>query len=287
MPENDKATLVQQFNVNFISGTVTGVFCSAALNFWDRALYLSVVHKRPFLTKANFSSPFQGVVQAATQRGFLGSIYYIIQGELNHYLTPHLQGLGFSATSTQFYTGLLAGSINGLLTNGVSAVKYHTWGQEKRSFFSSIKEMKLQGGSAAFTKGTIATIGRDSLFGITYEVVRHEIQNKTKAPNPVTQFFCNAGAASIATIASGPLNYARTIQYGTAPNIKPPTIRQALKDVWSESKLTPSYLGRLGFFQQRFRVGWGTGRVAVGMALGQAVFDTTRTTLNELYEYRA
>lgn len=35
----------------------------------------------------------------------------------------------------------------------------------------------------------------------------------------------------------------------------------------------------LSYLQQRLRVGWGTARVAVGMALGQLIFDETRQLL--------
>lgn len=280
-----KLNVKNQLTVDVASGLFTGVFCSGLFNPWDRALYLSVKNNIPFLSIDNFRHPYHGFSQAVLQRAFLGSVYYIMQGELKSHLYPYLRhDLKASETFSQFCIGSSAGSISGLLTNGISAVKYHTWGQENRSFFSSSYDMWSNGRFNPFIKGTKATIGRDFIFGSTYEVSRHLMRNKL--PNSKSSyesylnFVCNLTSAGLATVASGPLNYARTIQYATPPQQKPPAILQSLRNVWEESKRHKTHtFSKMSFFQQKFRIGWGTARVSVGMAVGQNVFDIVSTKL--------
>lgn len=282
----------QQLGIDIASGLFTGAFCSGLFNPFDRALYLSVKCSRPFLSWKNFTSPYQGFSQAVLQRAFLGSVYYIVQGEMKSHLYPYLRNhFGASESSAQFCIGVSAGSMSGILTNSISAIKYHTWGQEGRTFFSSVHEMWTLGSIKPFYKGTQATVARDITFGCTYEMLRNLMRNqlskshdKKNHKEPYLDFVCNSTAAGFATITSGAFNYARTIQYATPPNERPPTIWTALKNVWLESKNQPQqFLGKIRFFQQKFRVGWGTARVAIGMAVGQEVFDATRSKLTELY----
>jgi len=280
-------TIKKQLSIDVEAGLASGVFCSGLFNPWDRALYLSVKNNKPFLSVDNFRYPYHGFSQAIVQRAFLGSVYYIIQGELKHHLYPYLRhDLKISETFSQFCIGSSAGSLSGLLTNSISAVKYHTWGHEDRSFFVSTYDMWSHGRIKPFIKGTHATIGRDLIFGSTYEVTRHLIKNKfpklKNTDDSYSNFLCNSSAAALATIASGPLNYVRTIQYATPPEEKPPTISKALVNVWSEAKKNnPTCLSKMSFLQQKFRVGWGTARVAVGMAAGQAVFDWVSAKLKK------
>ncbi|AWN75646.1 hypothetical protein LEAN103870_16565 [Legionella anisa] len=291
--QDSKLNYKQKLNIDVASGLIAGVSNSGLFNPWDRALYLSVKYNRPFLSVQNFKSPYQGFSQALVQRAFLGSIYYIAQGELKSYLFPYLHhNLGFSETVAQFYVGMAAGSIGGALTNSISAVKYHTWGQESASFRSSVRDMWTLGGLKPFLKGTTATMTRDMVFGSTYEMLRSlmkttskKSENKTLGSNQsYVEFIYNASAAAVATIASSPFNYVRNMQYATSPNLKSPSTCEVLTGVWNESKTPPqSFLSRLSFFQQRFRIGWGTARVAVGMAVGQKLFDYTQAHLSHLF----
>ncbi|WP_133128476.1 hypothetical protein [Legionella nagasakiensis] len=290
---DSKLNYKQTLNIDVASGLIAGVSNSGLFNPWDRALYLSVKYNRPFLSIQNFKSPYQGFSQALVQRAFLGGIYYVAQGELNTYLLPYLRhNLSISQTLSQFYVGMLAGSIGGVSTNSISAIKYHTWGQENASFRSSIREMWTLGGFKPFLKGTTATMTRDMVFGSTYEMLRSFMntsakEDKTTGSTPsCLEFIYNAGAAGVATIASSPFNYVRNIQYAMPPNRKPPSMHEALTNVWNESKNTRQpLLSRLSFFQQQFRIGWGTARVAVGMAVGQKLFDWTREHLRDLSSY--
>lgn len=287
-----KQNYKQKFNIDVASGLLAGASNSGLFNPWDRALYLSVKFNRPFLLSQNFKSPYQGFSQAFVQRAFLGGIYYVAQGELNRYLFPYLRNtLGINQTLSQFFVGMSAGSIGGVFTNSISAIKYHTWGQENASFRSSVREMWNLGGIKPFLKGTAATMTRDMVFGSTYEMLRTLMNstikksenNTTNENQPKLEFIHNATAAGVATILSSPFNYVRNMQYATPPNIKPPTTQEALIKVWNDSKSQQrSFLARMSFFQQQFRIGWGTARVAVGMAVGQKLFNWTQEQLSNL-----
>ena len=50
--------------VAFLCGLAAGVTQAGLLNPYDRALYLSVKNKVPFLSSANFRSPYQGFFQS-------------------------------------------------------------------------------------------------------------------------------------------------------------------------------------------------------------------------------
>lgn len=278
----------QQIAIDLGSGLFTGILCSGFFNPWDRALYLSVKNNNSFLSQVNFKSPYQGFSQSMVQRSFTSSIYYVMQGEMKANIYPYLHDqLNLGNTITQFSIGMLAGSISGALTNSISAVKYHTWGKESLSFTSSVLEMWTQGGFKAFIKGTVATINRDIVFGSTYEVLRHSLSTGLSIKDPkeqaVLNFIYNGVAGGVATILSSPFNYVRIIQYATSPNHKAPATMDTLSQLWKQSKNhSEKSFGKCRFFQEQFKMGWGTARVAVGMAVGQKIFDMTQERLASL-----
>src|SRR5580704_11793431 len=106
----------RQLSIDVTAGLISGICCSGLFNPWDRALYLSVKNDRPFLSADHFKQPYQGFSQSIVQRAFLGSIYYIMQGELKYHMYPYLRhDLHASETFSQFCIGSSAGSLSGLL----------------------------------------------------------------------------------------------------------------------------------------------------------------------------
>ena len=288
LTENEQITdttksKLHQLEIDIISSMFSGKVVCFLFHPMDRAIFLSMKSNRAFLRKENFSNPYQAFPQALAQRAFLNGIYFTFQGQLRLYLYPYLRNeLGTSEPVAQFGIGMIAGSISGLLTNGISATKYYAWGNGGSSFVQSTREMWCQGGIRPFLKGAQVTIKRDIVFSGAYEMLRSTLRNNL--PKTMQQyvstylnFVCNTVAAGLATVVSGPLNYARAMQYATLPDEKPPTIRESLNNVWRESKVEAKHpLAKIGFFQQRFMIGWGAGRVAVGIAAGQYFFDKSR-----------
>lgn len=271
---------IKQFEIDLLSGFLAGMSCSVIFHPIDRALFLAMKHHRAFLSRNNFTTPLHGLSQTIIQRTISNGTYYFFQGQMRLSIYPYLrQDLGFCEPIAQFYVGMSAGSLSGILTNSLSAVKYYTWGAEQRGFVMSVREMWAYGKIKPFLNGTPITVGRDVVFSGSYEILRSLMHANlsTWVPKQYDQFlnfFCNSIAAASATALSGPLNYARTMQFATPPHEQPPAAIDSLKKVWHESKnQTNQPLDRLGFFQRRFVLGPGVVRVALGIAIGQTVFD--------------
>jgi hypothetical protein len=282
-----------RLNIYFVSSLVTGVSTTLIMNPYDRGLYLSIKHERPFLLAANFTSPYQGAGQALFQRTVFGSMYYIMQGELKTHMYPvvneyvaHAKFLApFSEPLAHLSIGLTAGIAYGTVTNFMSAIKYYTWGDDNRSFFKSASEMLKNGGIEPFLKGTTATLSREVAYGSTYEVLRHLLKKRFVPENNKAQrksfnlfdaeFICNVLAACVGAAVSSPWNFARSIQYGTKAHEHAPTIRAILKNFLHESKAhTGVGFGRVGFFVNTLKIGWGTLGTGIRMGIGQLAFDT-------------
>ena len=110
-------------------GLFSGVGQAALFNPWDRALYLSVKNNTMFLDRSNFTQPFQGLFQTITQRAISSGLYFpleeIFRDLLLHSNTnitgnssPLLGRMGIN-----FLSGNLAGAVNGILMNPVTAIK--------------------------------------------------------------------------------------------------------------------------------------------------------------------
>lgn len=267
------------------SGVLTGAICAGFFNPWDRGLYLSVKHQRPFLTAANFRQPFQGVYQAIFQRSLAWGSYYIVQGVMNSFRPIMVDEWHLQPFYVQMAIGFTAGSISAFINNPLSVIKYHTWGHDERKFFDSVMEHWHHGGMHSFTKGLKPTIMREIAFGIIYEESRYktlEVTSKLLAtPNDndksisftELKFGVNMFSGGLATIFSSPFNYVRNMHYATPVTEKPQSVIEVLKKLYVESRQQPTLLNQVGFFRQQLRIGWGTARVAAGMAVGQLVYD--------------
>lgn len=286
--------------IDVTTGLGTGAFCAGAFNPWDLALYRSLSQNKPFfkvtkdmlqeaLNNRSFINPmYRGCGQAVAQRAFSWGAYYILQNQGKASIYPFLREQGFSEAQAQFAVGTFAGSMSGAITNPLSTTKYHLWKHPGNTFASSAKDMWQQGeGLRPFLKGAVTTIKRDTVFGSTYEVLRTLGAEQLKEQdqlNEKTKFIANMMAAGAGTIASAPLNYARTMQYDAPPHQKPPATSEVLKALWSEVSNKSTFFEGAKHLQQRLRIGPGTARVMVGMAVGQSLFNHTNDMLNEQFK---
>jgi hypothetical protein len=178
-----------------------------------------------------------------------------------------------AGASGNFFAGTLAGCGNALILNPISAVKYKTWSRDvNRGMLNEIVSMFRQGGLRPFLNGLQPTILRDVSFGGVYTYLRLELQWAGVPPD--YQWVSNMMAAGIATVVSGPFNLARNEQYAVRSFQKAPTIAQVLAGFIKEVKEIPSTFEKCHHIQSRLRIGYGTLRVAVGMAFGHHVYDT-------------
>lgn len=77
----------------------------------------------------------------------------------------------------------------------------------------------------------------------------------------------------------------RNIKYGWSAHSVPPGSVRILLDLAKEAKAQGK--DAPGFLQNRLRLGWGTARVAVGMAVGQYLYEFTKDRLDKRAAKRA
>ncbi len=79
-------------------------------------------------------------------------------------------------------------------------------------------------------------------------------------------------AACTATILSSPWNYVRNVHYATPPGIPAASFYSIITDLFLLSRKEATLYKRSAFILKRFRIGWGTARVGVGMAFGSELY---------------
>jgi hypothetical protein len=255
---------------SLLCGLAAGVAQSAVFNPYDRALYLSVKYHRPFLNRSNWKSPYTGFVQSLGGRALAGGLYF----PMEHFCLRLINAEETQHPALNFVAGTLAGTCNAILLNPLTAIKYKTWGRESNR--GMVKEatrmLRKAGNLRPFYFGLMPTIYRDAVFGGCYTWLRLQIQWWMDLDTP-EQYKGNFVAAGLATILSGPFNYARNVQYATSSRQVPPSTTQVLHELMQEVRQTHG-VDKLRLLQNRLRIGWGTFRVALGMAFAHAVYDT-------------
>jgi hypothetical protein len=246
-------------NASLCYGLAAGAVVAVLFNPYDRALYLSVMHRRQFSMRANWASPYQGFLQTFLHRALSGGIYYPLEHHLEH-AVPVEGAIG------HFAAGSLAGALSASLLSPFSAVKYACWGSETAGrFFHTAARMFEKGGWRPFASGLGPTVGRDAVFGSVYTGVRRTCGSDG---------LCNTLAAVLATVISSPFNLARNAQFATAPDERPPSTVMTLKQLAKETNELDGLLARAKYVQYRLCWGWGTLRVGLGMSCGAKVYDT-------------
>lgn len=261
--------------ISFLSGLFAGVAQAGLFNPFDRALYLSVKNNVNFLSKENFVNPYSGFFQSVGHRAASGGLYYPLEQFFLTTMAPSLnESENHNLAAYNFLAGTAAGSANAVLVNPMSAVKYKTWGREcPRPFLTEAADMLQKGGIRPFYNGMIPTILRDLVFGGCYTFLRFEFQYRFQLSNSDYQWAANFVAAALATIASGPFNLARNVQYATrSRHVADPVIR-VFYDFYKEISDQQTTFEKCKHVQNRLRIGWGTARVALGMSFGHFVYD--------------
>ena len=233
-------------------------------------------NERPFLHRKNFRAPWTGILQSITQRAASAGCYFPLEDLFKHLIfdakviTVSSHGWGM------FYAGSFAGSVNGFVMNPVTRIKYQYWSAagkgkaEFRNFYSTAMYMFKTGGVRPFFLGSAATIGRDLIFGSIFSSFRYILNEKTGHQYSLA---CNLISGCFATLLSSPLNYVRNLHYASSPTQRRvPGIVMIRKLLLDASKQDSP----LSFLQQRMRIGWGTLRVGIGMAVSAKVYETCK-----------
>lgn len=146
-------------------------------------------------------------------------------------------------------------------------------------------EMLRKGGVRPFFNGLLPTMLRDLFFGGTYTFLRFELQYVYQIPSE-QQWAANMVSAALATIVSAPFNLVRNVQYATRSRETAVTISEAFHDFIKATRSHTSTIQRIRYIQHKLRIGWGTLRIAIGMAFGNFVFDNLMGLYEDLKEHR-
>ncbi len=272
--------------VALASGFSAGVAVTGLLNPVDRALYLSVSKKRSFLHPGNWKRPFQGLGQSLFGRAISTGLWF----PLESMAVQAFEGLEVPQGVANAVAGQTAGAVNALLLSPLSFVKYQTWGlpEGKRSFGRTASKVYRTAGVMAFFRGLPATVVRDAIFGGIFGL-RVSFRGRAEQLAPPASgssrsgssgylaaalFAADAAAAGAATVVSSPFNYARNVQFGTPITSAPPSTMAAIGKLWREARTQPTAAAGVRVLLQRTNVGWGTLRVAGGMALTASIFSS-------------
>jgi hypothetical protein len=268
---------------SYLCGFLAGVAQAGIFNPYDRALYLAVKEDRRFLSWRNWQSPYSGFVQSIGGRALSGGLYFPLEHYFLQLLASHSATASHWTSSQQhILAGTAAGAANAMVLNPLSAIKYKTWGREvSRGMLSEARGMLRKGGGLRpFGNGLWPTVYRDVVFGGCYTALRFQFQSLVELlqeENPQQQqqqqWLANCLAAAMATIASGPFNYVRNIQYGTSSRESALSTWSILHNLTEDAAAQPTITRRVNLVLTRLRIGWGTARVAFGMSFGHAVYD--------------
>jgi len=261
--------------VSFLCGLGAGVVQAAVLTPYDRALYLSIAKKRPFISIDNFRNPFSGISQSIGGRALSSGLYFPLEQFFFRSFHPEDHHAHSGCQLRNFAAGTAAGAVNAMVINPLSAVKYKTWSRVtyNRGMVKEAISMLQQGGTGVFYKGLASTLCRDISFGGCYTFLRLQAQYTYELP-PEHQWTANLCAAALATIVSGPFNLARNVQYHSKSSESAPSTWTVLEELVAETRQkTGGTHERVAYLTRRLRIGWGTARVATGMAFGHWIYD--------------
>ena len=280
----------------------SGLIVSFSLNFWDRALYLSVINERRFLDFRNFRRPFHGVTQSLCQRAISHGLYFPLE-HIFHSAFSDSMHFGHNTSSilggTYLYLrlksvkicnistlGTCAGTVNALILNPISAIKYTVWTKDRKtSWINQVSTMHRKGGFHQFTKGVYATMARDITFGAIFSLLRRSGRQRymdnthndnTKVTIPYSaNLLIDGSSAFVATVCSSPFNYVRNMQYEKATKSIPPMIA-ILRDLYHTGLCKGRPSDAMKWWMFRLRIGWGTARVAVGMSFTSFCYEMSQ-----------
>lgn len=180
-----------------------------------------------------------------------------------------------SSPVRNFVAGTATGGVMAIILNPLSAIRYKTWGRDvnRGMWTEAFGMIRNSGGSVRpFMNGMGPTLSRDAVFGGCYTWMRLQIQWWGDLPQH-EQWKANLIAAGLATVASGPFNYVRNVQYATRSKDTADGTSRILRELVVQVNQLETTLQKLHFVQNRLRIGWGTMRVAMGVALGHSVYD--------------
>jgi hypothetical protein len=192
----------------------------------------------------------------------------------------------YSTPSRNFVAGSATGAVSAIILNPFSTIRYKTWGRDVNR--GMVKEaagmVRDSGGFRPFFNGLAPTLARDVVFGGCYTWLRLQIQWWGNL-SPNEQWKANLVAAGMATVVSGPFNYVRNIHYATSSRDTADGTWQVLSKLAADVNSQPTRIQQFYYLGSRLRIGWGTMRVAIGVAFGHSVYDWLHSNTKHLFPF--
>lgn len=296
-------------HLNMLPALVSGSINTLLFSYPDRVIYLAQIYHRS--VSAQFKILFENLhskikqpnakifsllcnelfpsgLQGALSKTYTNSTYYICQGIIDDYLTPIKQQYKLSENFVAITRGILAGSINSVLfAVPMSTLRYTTFNRNYQPMHSVAKDMYHQGGLKIFYTGLAASLIRDIIFGVIYETSRIKINSQLQKlgllQERTSQAISNFISGSLAIIGSAVFNYARNLQCSQLFDAHQKTMNQHINDlchyVWygSENFTDISFSARIMRLQRKLVINAAIIRVAAGLMIGQAIFDSIKS----------
>ena len=228
-------------------------------------------HHRPLFHKANWNRPYHAMGQTLFYRAMSNALYFPIEQWTRHYFNNNMIG------------GMVGGAVMSSMLNPLSVIRFQCW-LHHTTFSTEVSNLWKGRGFKNFSKGLVATLIRDIVFGGVYSSTRHWtffgcLDHDESGYNYAQEFVWNGASALVATTASSPFNYIRNIQFATPSNEIPLTMWELTKQISNGFRQTRGIKNKFDFLQIRFKFGWGTLRVGLGMALGSQAYEYCLRTI--------
>lgn len=238
------------------AGISSGIFGVILFNPVDRALYLHTLHNRPFFNKENWKNPYKGVNNATLQRIFSYGLFFTITDNVKLHIKNVPLAFGISSIITSCCIAPF------------SAIKNYYWNVNySTSMVNFIPELYKIHGIKIFFRAMHILICRDFVFGYTMGYLRHNYNRTNSKIN-------NLAFISFATILSSPLNYLRIMKF-TNENKSCAQITKELHNFVCTTMSDKNIFQKTFLvFRYKFRVGLGTLRVAIGMIVGDYMYQS-------------
>jgi hypothetical protein len=277
------------WKMNFAYSAFTGGAVGCVFHPWDRALHLSILNKKPFFLKANFTKPMQGVSLVMLFKPFTSGSYLFLQSELQQHLKPALLANKQSESTANILIGLTSGSLEGMLKTPCNAMKAYCWNHPGISTFHNIAEMIRQPKGPRFlVAGGGNTMQRDAVFGSVYEFTRGKLRNliDTKAYSSGQvmgwNFISDGLAAGMATISCSPWNLSRILNQSKKPQDKPISSTQVIRQLYHETMAQTTFKAKRKYLFTSLGIGPGTLRVMTDMPVKQLLLVCLPILLKKL-----
>jgi hypothetical protein len=278
-------TSIQSLSPSYLAGLVSGLSNAGLFNWYDKALYESMKHNRPFLHLDNFRNPWQGFQAAIVGRVLSYGMFFPIAESCENFYKSYSD----NPEIVRFLSSQSTGMLICLPLAPISAIKYRMWGSHHGYIDTSIK-MYHHGGMVPFFQGIVPTLWRDCCWASAFVFTKHHGVELVRSFDfgegsyaalikSSCEFSAVTMAGMIATAASSPFNYVRNLVYSSHHSKKIPGVWKSIGILFCEAR-TQREMSYFGFLQHRLNVGFGTARVAIGMAVSNKIYEYSKSGID-------